>query len=126
MLKPGAEWADCVDLYEAEAARQILSDCRSELKKKKKGGRQFTWVAFSPLKQIMQLCLLCRRWFKTITEIFQNFTFISSHWFLLALVVDWTAVSVDHVSFQIGTTQLDSFPSDTRFDFFTFFFCLYL
>lgn len=36
MLKPGAEWEDCVDLYEAEAAWQILSDCRSELKKKEK------------------------------------------------------------------------------------------
>lgn len=59
----------------------------------------------------MQLCLLCRRWFKTVREIFQNFTFISSHWFLLALVVGWTAESVDHVSFQIGATQLDSFPS---------------
>lgn len=38
MLKRGAEWEDCVDLYEAEAARQILSDYRSELKKKRRAG----------------------------------------------------------------------------------------
>lgn len=36
MLKPGAEWGDCVDLYEAEAARQMTVGV--SLKKKKRGG----------------------------------------------------------------------------------------
>lgn len=48
----GAEWEDCVDLYEAEAARQILSDCRSEFKKKKKKGPAVYVVGVQPIQPI--------------------------------------------------------------------------